>query len=211
MPCAQNFANCGSIRFPYTAPMNALRKTTPTAAEYLAAEREASFKSEYVRGEIFAMAGADLDHNRIAINLSREISERLKNRPCEAFSGDMKVHIDSADCYYYPDISGLCGDMEFHDDRRDTYTNPQFVIEILSDSTEHFNRSGKFHDYLSIPSLREYVMVSQKSETVEIYTKQDDHWVYRALRGPESTLILESVNCEIPFSEIYRNVEFETK
>lgn len=189
--------------------MNALRKTTPTAAEYLTAERDASFKSEYVRGEIFAMAGADLNHNRIAFNLSGAIWSAFRDRPCEAFASDMKVRVEAADCYFYPDISGLCGDMEFPDDRRDTYLNPQFVIEILCDSTESYNRGEKFHVYLSIPSLREYVMVSQQSETVEIYTKQDDHWAYRLLRGPGAALVLESVNCEIPFSEIYRNVKFE--
>lgn len=188
--------------------MNALRKTLPTAAEYLATEREASYKSEFVRGEIFAMSGAAINHTRIAMNLGAEIRNALKNRPCEVFGSDMKVRVEAADCFFYPDLSGLCGDIIFHDERTDTFTNPQFIIEILSDSTESYDRGGKFHDYQFISSLNEYVLVSQKSEAIDIYTKRDDHWMYRSLRGPDETLVLESVSCEIPFSEIYRNVDF---
>ncbi len=189
--------------------MTALRNTLPTAAEYLAAERVAPYKSEYVRGEIFAMSGAALAHNLIAVNLTREISERFKERPCRVVAGDMKVRIESADCYFYPDLSGLCGQLELEGVGRDTYLNPHFVIEILSDSTESYDRGGKFQDYQSIPSLREYVLVSQKSRTVEVYRKREDHWIYQSYRGDGAVLKLESVDCEIPFAEIYRNVDFE--
>lgn len=188
--------------------MNTLGKALPTPAEYLAAERVADFKSEYVRGEIFAMSGAVLNHNRIAMNLSREISNQFKDRPCEIVGSAMKVRVEAADCFFYPDLSGLCGEFEFHDERRDIYTNPQFIIEILSDSTESYDRGGKFSDYQTLPSLREYVLVSQKSEAVETFRKQDDHWIYRLHRGPGSSLKLESVDCEIPFAEVYRNVVF---
>lgn len=189
--------------------MNALRKSLPTAAEYLAAERKAAFKSEYVRGEVFAMSGAALNHNRIAMNLSREISALLKDRPCEAFASDMKVRVEAADCYFYPDLSGLCGTMDFPDGKQDVYVNPQFVIEILSDGTESYDRGGKFHDYQLIPSLREFVLVSQKSPIVELFRKQDGGWLYENYRGMDAVLQLESVGCEIPFGEIYRNVKFE--
>jgi Uma2 family endonuclease len=189
--------------------VNSLRKSLPTAAEYLAAERTAAYKSEYVRGEVFAMSGAALNHNRIAMNLSREISAQLKDRPCEVVGSEMKVRVELADCFFYPDLSGLCGDYEFYDERTDTYINPQFITEILSDRTERHDRGGKFQDYQTIPSLNEYVLVSQKSATVEVFAKRGDHWIYQSILGLDANLVLESVGCEIPLSEIYRNVDFE--
>ncbi len=186
--------------------MNALRKSVPTAAEYLSIERKATTKSEYVRGEVFAMAGASLIHNQIATNLIRELSNQLKERECDVLGSDMKVKIEEADCYFYPDVSGLCGEINHPDRHTDTYINPQFVIEILSDSTEAYDRGDKFHDYQSIPSLREYVLVSQRSCAVEIYRKDKDRWEYQVHRDLADVLILESVGCEIPLAEIYRKV-----
>lgn len=188
--------------------MSVAEKRLPTGEDYLAWEREADFKSEYLRGQIYAMSGASVEHNTIASNLIREIGNGLKGRPCRAFVSDMKVQIDTADAYFYPDISGLCGEMEFHDDRRDTYRNPQFVIEILSDSTESYDRGKKFLHYQMLPSLKEFVLVSQKTAVVEVYRKDGDRWIYQLSRGNGAVLKLESVGCEVPFEEIYRNVEF---
>ncbi len=189
--------------------MDALRKTLPTAEEYLAVEREIEGRNEYYQGQIYAMSGAGLDHNRICGNLSGEIREQLKDRPCEAFASEMKVRIEVADCFFYPDISGLCGPMEFHDGRKDIYLNPVFVIEILSDSTEAYDRGKKFLAYQSLASLKEYVMVSQIAATVEIYRREGEHWTYEQVSGKGRSLVLASVGCEIPFSEIYRNVDFK--
>lgn len=188
--------------------MSVGEKGLPTGEDYLAWEREADFKSEYLRGQIYAMSGASVEHNTISMNLSGEIHAQLKGRPCRAFVSDMKVQIDTADAYFYPDISGLCGEMEFHDDRRDTYRNPQFVIEILSDSTESYDRGKKFLHYQMLPSLKEFVLVSQKTAVVEVYRKDGDRWIYQLSRGNGAVLRLESVGCEVPFEEIYRNVEF---
>jgi len=191
-------------------------KSLPNAAEYLEAEREADFKSEYYQGHIYPLYGGDpvrgtsgatVDHNRIAGNLLREIGTQLKSRPCEAFGSDMKVRVDPDDCFFYPDISGLCGPMDFHDGKKDVYLNPAFIIEVLSDSTESFDRRKKFLSYRKIASLREYILVSQKSETVEIFRKEGELWNSEVVH--EGALILDSVSCGIPFDEIYRNVSFD--
>lgn len=188
--------------------MSVAEKRFPTDQEYLKWEREADFKSEYLRGEIYAMSGAALNHNIIASNLTREIGNLLKARPCQVLGSDMKVKIDAADAYFYPDLSGLCGEFEFHDDRQDAYKNPQFVIEILSDSTESYDRGKKFFAYQMLPSLIEYVLVSQKMMAVEIYRKNGEHWIYQLLHNHDAILQLESVDCKIPFAEIYRNIPF---
>jgi len=188
--------------------MSVAGKRFATGEEYLAWEREAEFKSEYLRGEIYAMSGAALNHNIIASNLNGELRGQLKDRPCQVLGSDMKVQVDTADAYFYPDISGLCGEFEFHDDRQDTYKNPQFVIEILSDSTESYDRGKKFFNYQMLPSLKEYVLVSQKMVAVEVYRKDGDRWIYQLLRSDDASLKLESVGCEVPIGEIYRNVKF---
>jgi Uma2 family endonuclease len=188
--------------------MSAGEKRVPTGEQYLAWEREADFKSEYLRGEIYAMSGAALNHNTIATNLTREISNHLKDRPCQVLGSDMRVQVEAADAYFYPDLSGLCGQFDFHDERKDTYKNPQFVIEILSASTESYDRGKKFFHYQTLPSLREYVLVSQGEAAVEIYRKDGDRWIYQLLTGSGAELRLESVDCTVPLSEIYRNVTF---
>ncbi len=188
--------------------MSVAGKRFPTGEEYLAWEREADFKSEYLRGEIYAMSGAGLNHNIIASNLNRAIGNRLEGRPCLVLGSDMRVQVDVADAYFYPDISGLCGEFEFHDDRQDTYKNPQFIIEILSDSTESYDKGKKFFNYQMLSSLKEYVLVSQKMVAVELYRKDGDRWIYQLLRGDDECLELESVGCEVPIVEVYRNVKF---
>jgi len=188
--------------------MSVAAKRIPTGEEYLAWEREADFKSEYLRGQIYAMSGAGLYHNIIASNLIAGLHGELAGRPCIVLGSDMRVQVDAADAYFYPDISGLCGKFEFHDDRQDTCRNPQFIIEILSDRTESYDRGKKFFSYQMLPSLKEYVLVSQKMAAVEVYRKDGDRWIYQLLKGMDAVLKLESVGCEVPFDEIFRNVEF---
>lgn len=196
--------------------MKALLKSLPTAAEYLEAERKADFKSEYYQGHIYplyggdpvrGMSGATVNHNRIAGNLIREIGNQLKSRPCEVFTSDMKVRVALDDCFFYPDLSGLCSPMDFHDEKTDVYLNPAFIIEVLSDSTQSFDRGKKFLSYQKITGLKEYVLVSQKTKTVEIYGKDGESWNSELFH--QGSLVLNSVSCEIPFEEIYRNVSFE--
>ncbi len=188
--------------------MSVAEKRFPTGEEYLDWERDADFKSEFLRGEIYVMSGAALNHNIIASNLIAGLHGELAGRPCMVLGSDMRVQVESADAYFYPDLSGLCGEFEFHDERQDTYKNPQFVIEILSDSTESYDRGKKFFSYQMLPSLREYVLISQKMVAVEVYRKDGDRWIYRLLKEDDAVLHLESVDCEIPIGEIYRNVKF---
>lgn len=159
-------------------------------------------------GLIYAMSGAGLNHNIIASNLTIEIGTELKGKPCQVLGSDMKVRVNEADAYFYPDLSGLCGEFEFHDERQDVYRNPQFIIEILSDSTESYDRGKKFFSYQMLPSLKEFVLISQKMMAVEVYRKDDDRWIYQLVRGDHESLRLESVGCEVPLAGIYRNVRF---
>lgn len=188
--------------------MTAVDKPVLTAEAYLEAERAADFKSEYVNGEVFAMSGAKLAHNQIASNVIGEIREQMKDRPCNVLGSDMKVRMESANAFLYPDVSGLCGPFDFYGDRQDVYTNPQFIIEILSDSTQAYDRGDKFFHYQTLSSLREYILISQTSVAVEVYRKQDDDWLYRLRRNPDDVLKLDSVGCSVPLREIYRNVKF---
>src|SRR5262245_46847116 len=128
-----------------------------TPEQYLVLERKADFKSEYLNGYIIAMAGASREHNLIAGNLHGELRSQLKGRPCETYVSDMRVFIDRTGLYTYPDIVAVCGEARFQDDGVDTLLNPTVIVEVLSDSTERYDRGRKFGHYRQLPSLREYV------------------------------------------------------
>jgi len=189
--------------------MSALRKPWFSPQEYLALERAAETRSEYVDGEIFAMAGGTLRHALIAANSVREIGNGLKDRPCLAVGSDMKVWIESANTFAYPDVSGLCGPVEPYDGLKDAYTNPSFIIEVLSDSTELYDRTGKFHRYQTLSSVREYILIAQASMAVDVFRRQGAEWLYHSLHQPGDLLKIDSVECAIPLAEVYRNVDFE--
>ncbi|MDD4273273.1 MAG: Uma2 family endonuclease [Desulfobacter postgatei] len=195
-----------------TAQPKENNKMTP--AEYLAMERNAlDIKHEFFDGEIFAMVGARINHIRINANLTRELGNRFKNNKssCEVLPNDMRVKIEAG--YVYPDITILCEDPEFEGNEFDTLINPVVIIEILSKSTEAFDRGKKFNFYQAIPTLQEYVLVSQDEYRVEQFTRSDeDKWEYRSYKNTEQVLKLKlkSVDCELPLSEIYWDVKFES-
>jgi len=184
-----------------------------TPGEYLAFERSSlDVKHEFFNGEVFAMVGAGRNHNRINVNFTRKIGNKFEadKFACDLFSNDMRVKIQ--DSYAYPDIVIFCGDAEFEDNKLDTLTNPVVVIEILSDSTEAFDRGKKFAYYQAIPTLQEYILVSQYEYFIEQFTRKDSgKWEYGSYKGTDQVLKMESVNCELPLSEIYLNVEFESE
>ena len=193
-----------------TAQLQDKNKMTP--GEYLALEKSVlDTKYEFFDGEAFAMVGAGRNHYRINVNLTVELGGKFKadKSTCNLFSNDMRVKI--AENYVYPDIVIYCGDAEFEDDEFDTLTNPVVIMEILSDSTEVFDRGKKFAYYQTIPTLQEYILVSQKECRVEQYTRSGDGWLYRSYKGADRILKMESVNCELPLSEIYWEVEFESR
>ena len=180
-----------------------------TPQEYLELERKAETKSEYYRGEIFAMSGASRVHNLLAGNLFALIWSQLRGRPCVVFSSDMRVKVDWSGLYTYPDLSALCGEPEFDDEQLDTLLNPNLLIEVLSPSTEDYDRGGKFELYRQIPSLQDYVVVAQDRVFVEHHTRSDDgSWRLVDYRSPDDELLLKSIDCRLRLAEVYERVEF---
>jgi len=182
-----------------------------TLEEYLEFERNSEIKHEYFDGEIFAMTGASLNHNRISRNIAGELTNMLKGSSCENFTGDMRVKVEAIEKYTYPDIAVVCGEIELEEKRGvDTLLNPIVIIEILSESTEAYDRGDKFSHYRLIPSLCEYILVSQKRCQVEKYVRGDEGvWLYSSYEGMKQTAIIESIKCELPLSGIYYLVAFE--
>jgi Uma2 family endonuclease len=176
-----------------------------TPEEYLALERHAEFKSEYIDGRIVAMAGARRPHVVIVHNLDRELGVRLLETPCDVLPTEMKVKIEASGRYVYPDLSVAC-DPRFEDDETDVLLNPLLIVEVLSDSTESYDRGEKFFHYRRIESLREYVLVSQKTCLVERYVREGDFWRSSTVDDPETALVLTSLDIEIPLARIYAKV-----
>jgi Uma2 family endonuclease len=187
---------------------SAALRTRVTPEQYLAAERKAAFKSEYFDGYITAMSGASREHNRIAGNFYYEIRNKLENRPCEAFIGDLRVRVNATGLYTYPDVIVVCGEPEFLDAELDTLLNPTVIVEVLSPTTESYDRGAKFAHYRRLPSLKEYVLIDQSQVLVERYLRQGDDWVFSALDDLDATLKLVSINCSLPLREIYARVNF---
>ncbi len=184
-------------------------KTEITPEEYLALERESEIKSEYFGGEIFAMAGASREHNKISTNIVRVLGNQLLEKPCSIFASDMKVKMKEIKKYTYPDIVIVCGIEEYDDEYNDILINPIAIIEILSDSTEAYDRGDKFSHYQFISSFSEYILVSQYFRKVEKFLRQkDDTWIYSKYEKPENIISIESIKCDLPVNDIYRDVKF---
>jgi Uma2 family endonuclease len=187
---------------------SATRITRFTPEQYLAMERKADFKSEYDGGFITAMAGASRKDNLIALNFASEIRSQLRSRPCEAYIGDMRLCVSPTGLYTYPDVMAVCGQGQYLDADVDTLLNPTMIAEVLSDSTESYDRGRKFGHYRQLASLREYVLVAQDEVRVERFTRQGDDWVLSIFTSLDDTLRLTSIDCEIALREIYDKVEF---
>jgi len=186
----------------------ALKRISP--AEYLACERKAEFKSEFFQGEVFAMAGGSPTHSMIAANLIREAGNGLKGKPCGVYNSDLRVKVQATGLYTYPDASIVCGDLEFDDDGRDTVVNPTVIVEVLSDSTEKYDRGRKSNHYRQIPSLREIVLITQDQIHVERFVRQPEGgWLLLEEKNPSGTFELSSLGIMIAMSELYRNVKLE--
>jgi Uma2 family endonuclease len=175
-----------------------------SAETYLGRERAIDVKHELWRGEVFAMAGASYVHNRIVANLVAALRDALAGGPCHALPSDMKVHVPSREAFVYPDASIVCGPPEFYDPTHDVLTNPAAVFEVLSESTERFDRGDKFVGYRSIPSLRECVLVSQHERLVEHYVRQPDGtWVLHEHAGKGAVAL--ACGGELDLVELYRD------
>ena len=183
--------------------------TLLTPEEYLAAEREAETRSEYVDRVVYPMTGAQINHVKIVTNLIIELGLQFRGRQYSVLAVDMKVRMPDSRKYFYPDIVIVGDDPQFHDDRKDIILNPVLLIEVLSKSTESFDRGLKFQAYQQVPSLREYLLVAQDEPSVEQYVKQDDGtWKYKAVAGREASLALPSVGCTLNLGTVYDKVDW---
>jgi len=188
--------------------MSARPKPYLSAEDYLAIDRAAETRSEYFDGEIFAMSGGSFAHSRLQANLIRQLGNRLAGKPCVVNTADLRVKIEASNLYTYPDISVVCGGPRFLDERQDTLLNPVLIVEVLSPSTERYDRGTKFRHYRQIPSLMEYVLVSQDEAQVERFLRTDTgDWTLRVASGLESRIQLASIGEELPLAEIYEKVE----
>ncbi|MGH9948188.1 MAG: Uma2 family endonuclease [Pyrinomonadaceae bacterium] len=187
---------------------NPVKKMSPE--QYLEFERASEEKHEFRNGEIRSMSGAKRSHNLIALNTGSEIHQALKGKNCEGYPSEMRVFVPETGLYTYPDLVVVCGNHEFQDDVLDTLLNPVLIVEILSESTESYDRGLKFQNYRSIDSLREYVLISQNRAAVEKYVKHGDgFWLLSSAIGLEATINLESIDSILSLTDIYDKVDFE--
>jgi Uma2 family endonuclease len=175
-----------------------------TPNEYLELERHNPFKHEYQRGLVYAMSGAKKRHAQITHNLDRLLGNHLESSPCLVYASDMKIRIEKAECYYYPDLSVTCDKTDLDEDEKDVIFAPKLIIEVLSKSTARFDRTDKFSDYQKIPELQEYVLVSQDKVQVECYRKQASWESQSYTQG--DTVEIVSVDFTCPIEQIYNKV-----
>lgn len=181
-----------------------------TPDEYLKAERIAEARSEYVAGHVVAMAGTSFRHAELVANMQYSLIGQLKGKPCRAVSSEVKVRVQD-DAFFYPDILVTCGEAQFHDKDRDVLLNPKVIVEVLSKSTEKWDRGGKFDIYRKIPSLTDYLLVSQDRCVVEHRIRQvGDVWMLENYHGAAAVVSIESIGCTLPLADIYNAVDGST-
>lgn len=185
-------------------------KVRITPEEYLEIERAAEFRSEYLNGEMFPMPGASFKHNLISLNVAGDLRTAFMDRPCLVVTTDMRIKVPSTGLFTYPDVVALCGAPRLEGDREDILLNPQLIVEVLSPSTESYDRGKKFAHYRTIESLQEYVLVSQTECRVERFTRQSDgEWLYSEATDANGSIELKSVACRLNLASVYHRVELE--
>ena len=182
-------------------------RTQLTPEDYLAFERKATAKHEYLSGEIVAMSGASFAHNFITGDIFGELRAQLRGGRCKAATSDMRVKVSKTGSYFYPDVVVFCGAPQAEDTQSDTLLNPTVIIEVLSPSTEARDRGEKFWHYQQLASLQEYVLVSQDRVRVEHYLREEAHWLRTEFRTLEDSVPLPSIECELRLQDIYSSVE----
>lgn len=178
--------------------------TQYSAQEYLEMERRADYKSEFFEGEIFAMTGASRKHNLIAMNIGAGFHQQLRQRGCETYMNDMRVRVSPTGLYTYPDIIIVCGPPDFDDEQKDTLLNPTVIVEVLSASTESYDRGRKFEHYRSLACFQEYLLVHQDRLYVEHYIRQDNNtWLFSEYRNPDDIIRIDAADCCLNLEEVY--------
>jgi len=192
--------------------VSALEQATITPEQYLELERKAEFKSEYFSGRMFAMSGGSDAHSLIGGNVHALLWSQLRKGSCLTFNSDMKVRVNATGLYTYPDVSVVCGDARYTDGQRDMIENPGVIVEVLSPSTEAYDRGEKFVHYQGLSSLTDYLIISQETMRVEQYVRQtDDRWLLSMHSGPQASVKIASISCELHLAEVYERVEVSTE
>jgi Uma2 family endonuclease len=182
--------------------------TKVTAEEYLAMDRAAEFRSEYLDGEIIAMSGGSMRHSELGTNLIGEVRAALRKTQCRTFTSDFRVRVSSR-VYTYPDVTVVCGKPLLADERQDILLNPTVIFEVLSPSTEHYDRGVKFQQYREVESLQDYILVAQDEIRIEQYTRGDANtWTLRDYQRTEDVLRVASIGISVPLAAIYERIEF---
>jgi Uma2 family endonuclease len=188
--------------------MSSQPKKILSPEEYLALERASDHRSEFLNGEVFAMAGASPRHALIVSNLVRELSLGLRDRPCAVFASDLRLRVTPTGLYTYPDVMVACGDLKFADDHHDTLLNPSLVVEVLSPSTQDWDRGGKFAHYRTLDSVSDYLLVYQDRPHVELFARQGEgQWLFSELDRGDDAVKLRSLGLSLELAEIYAKVE----
>jgi Uma2 family endonuclease len=181
-----------------------------TPAEYLAIERTLETKNEYIAGQMHEMSGPKGEpHHMIVGNLAGELHDQMRGRDCVAFIADMRLKIRALGVYTYADVAIVSGKRLFEDAELDTLLNPTAIIEVLSPSTEAYDRGEKFAHYRRLESLREYVLVAQNKMRVEHFRREGEEWILSEISAPDGTLHLASIDCHVALAAIYEKVEFD--
>ncbi len=187
--------------------MSAQPETQLSPEAYLRLERQRPYKSEYLAGQVYALAGGSHRHNMIVANVLAALHSQLRRRPCIVYPSDLRVHVPGVKYYTYPDVSVACDPLHFADDEQDTLLNPVVLIEVLSRSTENYDRGRKFKLYRAIPSFQEYLLVAQDSIHIEHYVRQpDNQWLFVDVDDPGTTIQLASIQCQLLVADIYEKV-----
>lgn len=187
--------------------MVAMEKQRWTPETYLVFERASHEKHELIDGDVRAMTGASRKHNLINFNITVALGTQLRGRPCEGYANDMRVRVPNHN-YVYPDIAIVCGEAQIEDDQLDTLLNPAVIIEVLSPSTEQYDRGTKFEHYRALESLQEYVLVSQAQPHIERYVRHEAGWLLTEVKGLDAVMELSSVGCTLTLSDVYDKVTF---
>ena len=191
--------------------MPARQQECYTREEYLVREEVAEYKSEYYDGEIVAMSGGSRNHSVICLNVNRRVAEALDSRDdCVGFESNMKLDIPKHNLFVYPDMMVVCGDIEFSEERQDSILNPLLLFEVVASETEEHDIVKKFKAYLEIPSVQEYVMISEEELQVQTYFRQSEKsWLYTMADGLDATILFHSIGHEFALKEIYQKVDWQ--
>lgn len=180
-----------------------------TVEQYLAIERAAEFRSEYLNGEVYAMAGGSINHALIAAGVLYQLGEQLRGTRCAAAGSDLRVYCTPDSILTYPDVVVFCGPRKVLDDHKDTLTDATLIVEILSPSTKNYDRGENFRFYRGLPSFEEYILLEQDAIRAEQYVRQSDgSWVFREFSGPETVVELKSIGCSLNLGTVYERVDF---